>query len=467
MRAASNAFRRSGRASVTRRTCPSRSTLSAPLAAHHMVSNVPAKRSPWTSSACRRPRRCSACRSTSRRRSAARAARQVTIRGHTWRTTPGVYDGVGHIVVNRAVKAATGVDAGIGSRAMELDTEPDGRSGDLARLAATRQEGVRLAVVHPRASTSSGSRRRAPERGRRSRRPERVREGAPLMTPLSGALAASVTPLREHGRGSTRTPSARSSTSSCRRGSTGSSRWGLQARGSCSTSRSAAASPTSSSRPRTTACRSPSTAARRRPPTPSRSPLTPPRSAPTRSSSSARPTSSSTSRRSTATFAAAARLRAAAVLRLRVRRYDRVRDRAGGARAAARRRSEPRRPQGLGHALRRVLAVPASRLRHLRRAGGADRRRDGARRARRRVGARVGASREVAAVVREPAPRARRLGELRAFVERFPRQAALKRLLARCRGPVREDVARRSAPSPPRGATNSTRGHASRCGRPS
>ena len=49
----------------------------------------------------------------------------MTIRGHTWRTTPGVYDGVGHIVVNRAVKAATGVDAPDRVRVrMELDTEP-------------------------------------------------------------------------------------------------------------------------------------------------------------------------------------------------------------------------------------------------------------------------------------------------------------------------------------------------------
>ena len=50
---------------------------------------------------------------------------RVTIRGHTWRTTPGVYDGVGHVVVNRAVKAATGVDAGDRVRVeMELDTAP-------------------------------------------------------------------------------------------------------------------------------------------------------------------------------------------------------------------------------------------------------------------------------------------------------------------------------------------------------
>ena len=49
--------------------------------------------------------------------------------------------------------------------------------------------------------------------------------------------------------------------------------------------------------------------------------------------------------------------------------------------------------------------------------------------------------REVAAVVRDPsAEGASRLGELRAFVERFPRQAALKRLLARQGVPVHEDV---------------------------
>jgi dihydrodipicolinate synthase/N-acetylneuraminate lyase len=49
--------------------------------------------------------------------------------------------------------------------------------------------------------------------------------------------------------------------------------------------------------------------------------------------------------------------------------------------------------------------------------------------------------REVAAVVRNPSPEgAARLGELRAFVERFPRQAALKRLLALQGVPVREGV---------------------------
>lgn len=48
---------------------------------------------------------------------------------------------------------------------------------------------------------------------------------------------------------------------------------------------------------------------------------------------------------------------------------------------------------------------------------------------------------EVLAVVRAPtAEGAARLGELRAFVERFPRQAALKRLLALQGVPVAEDV---------------------------
>ena len=50
---------------------------------------------------------------------------RITICGHTWRTTPGVYDGVGRVVVNRAVKAATGIDAPDRVQVtMELDTEP-------------------------------------------------------------------------------------------------------------------------------------------------------------------------------------------------------------------------------------------------------------------------------------------------------------------------------------------------------
>jgi hypothetical protein len=55
----------------------------------------------------------------------ARPPVKVTIRGPTWRTTPGVYGGVGYVVVNRAVKAATGVDAPDRvAVVMELDKEP-------------------------------------------------------------------------------------------------------------------------------------------------------------------------------------------------------------------------------------------------------------------------------------------------------------------------------------------------------
>ena len=70
----------------------------------------------------------------------ARPPVRVTIGGHTWRTTPGVYDGVGHIVVNRAVKAATGVDAPDRVRVrMELDTEPRTVSLPADLRAALRQ----------------------------------------------------------------------------------------------------------------------------------------------------------------------------------------------------------------------------------------------------------------------------------------------------------------------------------------
>jgi Bacteriocin-protection, YdeI or OmpD-Associated/Domain of unknown function (DUF1905) len=55
----------------------------------------------------------------------ARPPVKVTIRGHTWRTTPGVYGGVGYIGLNRDVRAAAGADVGDRVRvAMELDTEP-------------------------------------------------------------------------------------------------------------------------------------------------------------------------------------------------------------------------------------------------------------------------------------------------------------------------------------------------------
>src|SRR6185503_3061562 len=55
----------------------------------------------------------------------ARPPLRVTIRGHTWRTTPGVYGGVAWIGLNKDVRAAAGVDAGDRVRVtMELDAAP-------------------------------------------------------------------------------------------------------------------------------------------------------------------------------------------------------------------------------------------------------------------------------------------------------------------------------------------------------
>ena len=50
---------------------------------------------------------------------------RVTIRGHTWRTTPAVYGGVAYIGLSKDVRAAAGVDVGDRVRVeLELDTEP-------------------------------------------------------------------------------------------------------------------------------------------------------------------------------------------------------------------------------------------------------------------------------------------------------------------------------------------------------
>jgi len=55
----------------------------------------------------------------------ARPPLRVTIRGHTWRTTPGVYGGVAYIGLNRDVRNAAGVDAGDRVQVtIQLDTQP-------------------------------------------------------------------------------------------------------------------------------------------------------------------------------------------------------------------------------------------------------------------------------------------------------------------------------------------------------
>jgi Bacteriocin-protection, YdeI or OmpD-Associated/Domain of unknown function (DUF1905) len=112
---------------------------------------------------------------------------KVTIRGHTWRTTPGVYGGVGYIGVNRAVKAATGVDAPDRvAVVMELDTEPRRVRvpNDLARALAdadARDAFARLSFTHRREYVEWVQEAKRPETRRRriEQTVERVRAGRP------------------------------------------------------------------------------------------------------------------------------------------------------------------------------------------------------------------------------------------------------------------------------------------------
>ncbi len=139
----------------------------------------------------------------------ARPPVKVTIRGHTWRTTPGVYDGVGHIVVNRDVKAATGVDAPDACPVeMELDTEPrtvrvPGDLRDALRADdATWKAFAKLSFTHRREYVEWVDEAKRPEtRARRiAATVERVaRGGAQPMTRLRGAIAAASTPLADGG----------------------------------------------------------------------------------------------------------------------------------------------------------------------------------------------------------------------------------------------------------------------------
>ena len=118
----------------------------------------------------------------------ARPPVKVTIGGHTWRTTPGVYGGVGFIVVNRSVKAATGVDAPERvAVVMELDTEPRGVRvpADLARALADdpdAKEGfARLSFSHRREYVEWVQDAKRPETRKRriEKTVERVRTGRP------------------------------------------------------------------------------------------------------------------------------------------------------------------------------------------------------------------------------------------------------------------------------------------------
>jgi Bacteriocin-protection, YdeI or OmpD-Associated/Domain of unknown function (DUF1905) len=87
----------------------------------------------------------------------ARPPLRVTIRGHTWRTTPGVYGGVAYIGLNKGVRAAAGVNAGDRVRVtIEPDTEPrtvtvpDDLLRALAADAAAEEAFAKLSFTHRR-----------------------------------------------------------------------------------------------------------------------------------------------------------------------------------------------------------------------------------------------------------------------------------------------------------------------------
>ena len=218
----------------------------------------------------------------------------VTIRDHTWRTTPGVYDGVGYVVVNRKVKTATGVDAGDRVRvAMAVDTKP--RTVECRRISRRRSPRMSRRGPHSTrcrsrtsASTSSGSRMRsAPRRARaasraRSSGSRRARPRADGTAPRRPA--ASVTPLRDAGGKLDDDAFAPLVDFFVASGLDGIMALGTSGEGICSRARNDDGRRTSSSRPRTGGCSWPSTAVPRRRLRRWRSPSTPPRSERTRSS---------------------------------------------------------------------------------------------------------------------------------------------------------------------------------------
>jgi hypothetical protein len=118
----------------------------------------------------------------------ARPPVKVTIAGHTWRTTPGVYDGAGYIVVNRDVKSATGVDAPDRVDVeMKLDTDPrevevpEDLAAALAGDRAAEEAFARLSFTHRREYVQWVEEAKRPEtRARRiAQTVERARSGRP------------------------------------------------------------------------------------------------------------------------------------------------------------------------------------------------------------------------------------------------------------------------------------------------
>jgi Bacteriocin-protection, YdeI or OmpD-Associated/Domain of unknown function (DUF1905) len=116
----------------------------------------------------------------------ARPPVNVTIRGHTWRSTVAVYGGRYYLVVNRSVKAATGVDAGDEVEVtLELDeqprevTLPEGLGEALERDGAAREFFERLSFTNRReyADWIADAKREETRRDRTRRAVAMLREG--------------------------------------------------------------------------------------------------------------------------------------------------------------------------------------------------------------------------------------------------------------------------------------------------
>ena len=128
----------------------------------------------------------------------ARPPVKVTIRGHTWRTTPGVYGGVAYIGLNRGVKSATGVDAGERVRVeLELDEEPrtvrvPADLRERAHRRPGREGGLREAVVHalPRVRRVDRGGEAARDASAASRADRRARPSAGRSSEREAASAA-------------------------------------------------------------------------------------------------------------------------------------------------------------------------------------------------------------------------------------------------------------------------------------
>ena len=133
----------------------------------------------------------------------------VTVRGHTWRTTPGVYDGVGHIVVNRSVKAATESTQAIGCGSRwswtvkpRTSRVPADLRAALAADPAAKAAFAGMSYTHRREYVEWVEDAKRPDtRARRvAGTVDGVRAGRPAsLRRVTGTLAASVTPLRDAG----------------------------------------------------------------------------------------------------------------------------------------------------------------------------------------------------------------------------------------------------------------------------